>query len=253
MATNFYFQSGVPMGKRSESLLMEDLIIECLKIYGFDCYYIPRVEVDRDNILNEDVLQKFESSFPIETYLENTTGFGGTDLLTKFGVEIQDTATFIIARRRWEELVGRKELIGKNIVTALKRPAEGDLLYFPLTKSFFEIRYVEVKDPFFQVGKLYVYRLECELFQYSHEEISTAIKDIDEVAAQISQDVLNYKLTFENGYDFMLESENGDHLILEEYSTDARDGQAQNEAFETDVGDILDFTDRNPFGEVYNR
>ena len=98
MATNFYFQSGVPMGRRSESLLHEDLILECIKIYGFDIYYIPRVTVNRDMILNEDPLNKYEDAFNVEVYLENTTGFGGTDLLSKFGVEIQDTATFILAR-----------------------------------------------------------------------------------------------------------------------------------------------------------
>lgn len=248
MATNFYFQSGIPMGKRSESLLHEDLIIECLKIYGFDCYYIPRVAVNRDLILNEDPTNKYEDAFPLEAYLENTTGFGGTDLLSKFGVEIQDTATFIIARRRWEQSVGRKKAS-----VLVNRPAEGDLLYFPVTKSFFEIKYVEVKDPFFQVGKLYVYKLECELFQYSHENINTEIREIDEIEDKINQGVDVFALELEDSTPFLLETDRPSELLIETFDINTTDKNAQNDDFDTNISDILDFTERNPFGEVYTR
>lgn len=249
MATNFYFQSGIPMGKRSESLLVEDLIIECLKIYGFDCYYLPRVAVNRDMILNEDPTNKYEDAFPLEVYLENTTGFGGTDLLTKFGVEIQDTATFIVARRRWEQEVGRK-----RASVLLTRPAEGDLIYFPLTKSFFEIKYVEVKDPFFQVGKLYVYKLECELYQFSHEDIKTEIREIDEVTDKYEQNLEDaFALLLEDDTQLLLETLSPSELVLESYDINNTDKNAQNDDFETNVSDILDFTERNPFGEVYTR
>lgn len=242
--TNFYFQSGIPMGKRSESLLHEDLIIECLKIYGFDCFYIPRVAVSRDMILNEDPLNKYEDAFPLEAYLENTTGFGGGELLTKFGLEIQDTATFIVARRRWEESVGRKK------VAALSRPAEGDLIYFPLTKSFFEIRYVEVKDPFFQVGKLYVYKLECELFQYSHENIQTEVREIDEIIDKKEQNVESFELSFEDTGTLVYENSDSS-LVYENFNIKTNDPIAQNDDFDTNISDILDFTEKNPFGEVF--
>jgi hypothetical protein len=234
------------MGKRSESLLHEDLIIECLKIYGFDCYYIPRVAVNRDMILNEDPTNKYEDAFPLEAYLENTTGFGGTDLLSKFGVEIQDTATFIVARRRWEEAVGRKKAS-----VLFNRPAEGDLLYFPVTKSFFEIKYVEVKDPFFQVGKLYVYKLECELYQYSHEDVNTEVREIDEIIDKYDQDINAFILTYEDGTEFLLETSSPSELVLETFDINTTDKNAQNDDFDTNVTDILDFTERNPFGEVY--
>ncbi len=247
MATNFFFQSGIPMGRRSESLLHEDLILECIKIYGFDVFYIPRVAVNRDMILNEDPTNKYEDAFNVEVYLENTTGFGGTDLLSKFGVEIQDTATFILARRRWEEVIGRK-----NASVLPKRPAEGDLLYFPLTKSFFEIKYVEVKDPFFQVGKLYVYKLECELFQYSHEQISTEIAEIDNIIDKYEQGDA-YTLVFEDDSQFLLETSSPSPFHLETFDINTTDKNAQNDDFETTVTDILDFTERNPFGEVYTR
>lgn len=247
MATNFYFQSGIPMGRRSESLLHEDLILECIKIYGFDIYYIPRVAVNRDMILNEDPLNKYEDAFNVEVYLENTTGFGGTDLLSKFGVEIQDTATFILARRRWEEVIGRK-----NASVLPKRPAEGDLLYFPLTKSFFEIKYVEVKDPFFQVGKLYVYKLECELFQYSHEEVNTEVSEIDSTIDTYEQTMLAFQLLDEVGNPVLFE-DGINSIIFENYDINTTDKNAQNDDFDTNISDILDFTENNPFGEVYKQ
>jgi hypothetical protein len=244
MATNFYFQSGIPMGKRSESLLHEDLIIECLKIYGFDCFYIPRVAVSRDMILNEDPLNKYEDAFPLEAYLENTTGFGGQQLLSKFGLEIQDTATFIIARRRWEEAVGRKK------VAVLERPAEGDLIFFPLTKSFFEIRYVEGKDPFYQVGKLYVYKLECELFQYSHENIQTEVREIDEIIDTKEQNLESFELSYEDSGTLVYENSDSS-LVYENFNIKTNDPIAQNNDFDTNISDILDFTEKNPFGEVF--
>ena len=233
------------MGTRPESNLQENLIIECLKIYGLDCYYLPRRENNRDLVLNEDPTNYYTDAFPIEAYLENTTGFGGTDLLSKFGVEIQDTATFIIARRRWDEAVGRK-----RASVLINRPAEGDILYFPLTKSFFEIKYVEVKDPFFQVGKLFVYKLECELYQYSHENINTEISEIDKIEDDLSQDIAANSLTFEDGTGFYLETDRPSELVLETYDINNTDKNAQNDDFETNVSDILDFTERNPFGEV---
>ena len=249
MATNFYFQSGIPMGRRSESILMEDLIIECLKIYGFDTYYIPRKEKNEDLILNEDVLNTYTFAQPLEMYLENVDGFGGDgELLTKFGLEIRDTATFIVSRRRWENVIGQ---FGDTILT--NRPAEGDIIYFPLTKSFFEIKKVEARDPFFQVGQLYVFKLYCELMQYSSERFDTGIDEIDNLTTEVGQDIQNYEILLENNYKFLLEYETASVLIREEYETVDIDKIADNEYFDQGINDILDFTDRNPFGEVYNR
>jgi hypothetical protein len=247
MSTNFYFQSGIPMGRRSESLLHEDLIIECLKIYGFDAYYLPRTLVNRDFILNEDVLNKFRNAYAIEVYLDTINGFGGSDLLAKFGVEFQDTATFTVSRRRWEELIGRK---GTTILSA--RPAEGDILFFPLTKSFFEIKYVEAKDPFFQIGKLYVYKLQCEIFQFSSETFETLITEIDEIPAAEQHDILTYQLALESAGSLILEEDEKSSLILEEYNLSEIDGVAENENFRAEINDTLDFSESNPFGEVYN-
>lgn len=247
MSTNHYFQSGIPGGRSSEQLLMEDLIIECLKIYGFDVYYLPRQSVFEDGIFNEDVLNKFDFAYPLEMYLSNVMGFEGEgDLLTKFGVEIRDTATFLVARRRWDEVIART---GNAQLTT--RPAEGDVLYFPLTKSYFEIRRVETKDPFFQVGKLYVYKLECELMQFSSEQFNTGVTEIDEVPQDKAIDVGSYELLLESGDKFLLEYFTQSTAILESFNLSTIDATAQNEIFTSEI-DILDFSERNPFGELIN-
>jgi len=245
MATNFYFQSGIPGGRVSEKNLMEDLIIECLKIYGFDVYYIPRTTVYVDDVLNEDALNSYDQAYALEMYLANVDGFNGEgDLLSKFGVEIRDTASFIVSKRRWEDVVAKS---GHAQLT--RRPAEGDILYFPLTKSYFEIRRVETSDPFFQVGKLYVFKMECELMQFSSERFDTGIDEIDKNAGERALDISQYELLLENGDRMMLEYFSPSSVILESYNLSSIDPLAQNEAFSNNI-DILDFTEHNPFGEV---
>lgn len=169
--TNVYFSQGA----RSEQMLIEDIIIESLKIYGQEVFYIPRTLVSKDDILGEDRLSKFTSSFPIEMYFENVDSFDGQGaFIQKFGLMMEQSATLVVARRRWEQLVGRY-----GITTIPTRPNEGDLIYFPLTKGLFEVKFVQHQDPFYQLGKLYVYKLQVELFQYASERIDTGIKDVD--------------------------------------------------------------------------
>lgn len=171
MARNVYFSQGT----RNEQYLVEDLIIESLKIFGQDFYYIPRTLVSKDEILGEDRLSEFKQSFPIEMYFENVDSFDGQGaFIQKFGLMMEQSATLVVARRRWDQLVGR---YGDTIIPT--RPCEGDLLYFPLTKGLFEIRFVKHQDPFYQLGKLYVYKLQVELFQYSSERINTGIEEVD--------------------------------------------------------------------------
>jgi len=245
MATSFYFQSGIPGGRSPEQLLMEDLIIECLKIYGFDTYYIPRQAVNEDDILGEDVLNKYSSAYPLEMYMQNVTGFEGDgDLMSKFGVEIRDTATFIVARRRWDEVIARS---GDAVLTT--RPAEGDIIYFPLTKAYFEIKFVESTDPFFQVGKLYVYKLQCELMQYSSEVFDTGVSEIDNIASEKSADINAFNLLLENGSRALLEEYNPAGIILQSYNLSSIFPNTDNEDFRNEIS-VLDFSERNPFGEI---
>jgi hypothetical protein len=171
MARNVYFSQGT----KNEQYLVEDLIIESLQIFGQDFFYIPRTLVSKDEILGEDRLSQFKSSFPIEMYFENVDSFDGQGaFIQKFGLMMEQSATLVVARRRWEQLVGR---YGETIIPG--RPNEGDLLYFPLTKGLFEIKFVKHQDPFYQLGKLYVYKLQVELFQYSSERIDTGIEEVD--------------------------------------------------------------------------
>ena len=245
MATNFYFQSGIPGGRSSEQLLMEDIIIECLKIYGFDTYYIPRATVNEDKILGEDVLNQYTSAYPLEMYMQNVTGFEGDgDLLTKFGVEFRDTATFVVARRRWDEVIARS---GDAVLTT--RPAEGDIVYFPLTKAFFEIKRVDATDPFFQVGKLYVYKLQCELMQYSSERFNTGVSEIDSIADSDSLDINEFNLLLQSGDRALLEEYSPAGIVLQSYNLGTIMPNVDNEDFRGEIS-VLDFSERNPFGEI---
>ena len=171
MARNVYFSQGTG----NEQYLLEDIIIESMQIYGQDFYYIPRTLVAKDNILGEDRLSEFKQAFGIEMYLDSVDGFEGQGaFINKFGLMMEQSATLTVARRRWDQLVGR---FGTTQLP--NRPCEGDLLYFPLTKGLFEIKFVQHQDPFYQLGKLYVYKLQVELFQYASEHIDTGFKDID--------------------------------------------------------------------------
>ena len=170
MPRNVYFSQGTTPEKR----LYEDITIEALKIYGHDVYYIPRTIVNTDAIFNEDALSKFGEAFQIEMYVENTDGFEGDgDLLSKFGVEVRDSMTLVLATRRWEELIGRFQ------PTPESRPQEGDLIYFPLVKGLFQITFVEDETPFYQIANLPTFKLTCELFEYGNEALDTGIDAVD--------------------------------------------------------------------------
>jgi hypothetical protein len=251
MATNFYFQSGIPGGRTSEQRLIENLIIESIKIYGFDLYYMPRTEVNTDNIFDDDTLAKFENAIPVEAYLENVDGFGGDgELMSKFGIEIRDTATFLISRMRWEDTVGAGR---SNYLQLPNRPSEGDLLYMPLTKSYFEIKKVDATNPFFQLGKLHTYKLMVELWQYSSEELNTGVAEIDSLEDDRSMATDTFQLLLEAGDRLVLNTNDYDdisYLLKEDFKIQNIDVNADNQDFTTEALDILDFSEINPFGEV---
>ena len=173
MPTNVYFNHAV----QSEQDLHEDLVVESLRFYGHECFYLPRTIVDEDELFGEDTSSKFDDAYSVEMYIENTEGFEGEgDLLSKFGVEVRDQATFVLSRRTWNRFVS----LDQNLVTTT-RPQEGDLIYFPLGNQVFEIRFVEHENPFYQLGKLNVFKLQCETFEYSHEAFDTGIAELDGV------------------------------------------------------------------------
>jgi hypothetical protein len=247
MPTNFYFQSGNTSGTTNEQRLVEDLVIESLKIYGHDVYYLPRQSGNLDGILGEDALSYFDQAYPLEMYLENVQGFEGEgELFTKFGFEFRSSATFVVAKRRWEEGVAQNAT-----VQLPDRPAEGDLLYFSKTKTFFTIKYVDFLNPFYQLGKIYTFKLQCDVFEFSSERIDTGIDEIDSITDNSSQDLYRFQLLQESG-DLVLNTSD-DSIILEVYATADTDPQSDNDEFEVEAEGILDFTAFNPFGEVQKR
>ena len=188
MATNLYFSQKV----NSEQNLYEDIVIESLKMYGQDVYYLPRELVNEDSIFGDDVSSRFNASYKVEMYIENVEGFDGDgDLFTKFGVEIRDQATFVVARRRWTSTVNRYD----NDINSV-RPREGDLIYLPLSNSMFQIMHVEHEQPFYQISNLPTYKLRCELFEYNNEDFDTDIAAIDDIEKDYAYE---YLLTLDSG------------------------------------------------------
>lgn len=244
MPVNKYFQSGVPGGRSSEQLVLEDLIIESMKIYGFDTYYLPRALVKEDILFGEDVLSKFEFAVPLEMYLKNINGYGGDgDFVRNFGIEIRDRGTFVCSRRRWDQSIAQK---GLGILPG--RPAEGDLIYMVETNSMFEIKFVEHENPFYQLGRLYVWEMECEQFTYSSEKLNTGVGEIDEVGVIQSTETTLYRLLMENGNAF--EYEDGGHIILDDFMIGTIIPGADNDEIKTEGDGILDFSETNPFGDI---
>ena len=168
-------------GSKGEQGLVQDLVNEQLRMYGIECHYIPRKLVTSSTIMKEVTESRFDQAFPLEAYLMNIDGYAGQgDILTKFGVRVTDEATFVISKERFEEAVA-PFLEQDDEYTLSNRPKEGDLIFFPLGKRMFEIKFVEHEKPFYQLRKNYVYQLQCELFEYEDEVIDTNVNAIDEV------------------------------------------------------------------------
>ena len=164
-------------GSAQEQTFIENLIVESIELYGQDIYYLPRTYVNRDTILNEVETSEFNQALAVRAYVNNVEGWEGQgDLLSKFGVRIEDKTTFIFSRKKFEEKVDDNAVLNVE-----GRPNEGDLIWFPAAKHLFEIKFVEHERPFYQLGKGYVWECQCELFEYSDEDIDTGVAEIDAV------------------------------------------------------------------------
>ena len=164
MATNIYFQNSIP-----DQNLLNDIHREVIQQAGIDVMYIPRTLVKEDLVMNEDVLSQFDNAYEIEMYVKSSDNFGGPDdAISKFGLDIRDELILVVHAESFK--------FATNITT----PLEGDLIYFPLSKGLFEIKFVEDEQPFYQIGKNYVFELTCEVFQYGEEKIDTGT-DADKV------------------------------------------------------------------------
>jgi len=280
MSTNVYFNN---FAYAREQDLVEDLTIEAIKIYGHNVKYLPRTRVNTDNLFGEDVLSKFDEAIDIEMYIKNVEGFEGEgDLLSRFGLEIRDQITFTVARKRFDQAITSPKLmtqVGYNLIfesgdnntpsrqyltgsqdteammlegddylNTINRPQEGDLIYFPMVGKIFEIKFVEHEQIFYQTGRLQTYDVRCELFEYSSERISTGNTEIDAIESTYSLDTLGYQFTLEDGTGVAQLEDGG--TLLQEYTIETTDKSANNEFFQTQADNILDFSEINPFGEI---
>ena len=184
MPVSPFFQHGSP----DEQRLVQSLVDEHLSIHGIDVYYIPRKQIVTDDILGEVQSSKFNDNYLMEAYLNNYEGYAkGSDVMTKFGINLQNEITLTISRERFEDFIAPFQFNSTNLQAPLDgdidfgtRPKEGDLIWFPLGERLFEIKHIEFESPFFQLGKNYTYELQCELFQLEDEIIDTNVAGIDE-------------------------------------------------------------------------
>ena len=273
-----------------EQKFIENLVVESIEIYGQDIYYVPRTIVNKDSIFEEDSDGKFETAKAIRAYVNNVEGWEGQgELLSKFGIRIEDKTTFIFSREKFTEHVD--DSVTLNVEG---RPNEGDLIYFPTTKHLFEIQFVEAEKPFYQLGKGYVWECQCELFEYSDEDLDTGIAEIDAIEAAFANAITVNFATGGSG-DFTVGeivaggtsnvtaevkawdsttrqlqvfNRSGVFTIPEtvtgqtssaawtsaSYNTlnnvNTANSIDQNAEFETLDNDIIDFTETNPFGSI---
>lgn len=245
MATNLFFNN---FAFSQEQTLIEDLIIESIKIYGFDCYYMPRTLIAEDTLFGEDLLSKFETSYLLEMYIKSVDGFEGEgDFLSKFNIEIRDEMVLTVSRRRFSE-----ELTISDTTEGIGRPSEGDLIYFPLNNKIFEVKFVEHESIFYQMGSLQTYDLRCELYEYSHERLDTGISEIDSIETVYSGDMSQSQILTEAGEELLTE----DNYYLSQdsgtYRVEDTDKAANNEQFSASSIDFIDFSEGNPFSEGGN-
>ena len=249
MTSNLYFYNYAFSGEQN---LIEDLIVESIKIYGMDVQYLPRTIVAEDSFFGEDPLSKFTDSYEMEMYIKNVEGFEGEgDFLSRFNLEIRDQITFTVSQRRWAEEVTLGDTHTDDEGNNIGRPAEGDLIYFPLTGKIYEVKFIEHESIFYQMGALQTYDLTCELFQYSHEVIDTGRAAIDQIEDDYSGDALNFQITDEAGNIFTFED--SAYILQEGYRIENTDKSANNEFFGASTNiDFIDFSEGNPFSEGAN-
>ena len=224
MATNVFFRN---YDYYNEQQLIDDLVIESIKMYGVDVIYVKRSLGAVDEVLNEDDLPLYDEVFQFEAYVKNVDGFEGEgDFLSKFGLQIRDSVTFTVANRTFERYVTRE-------VVEMIRPREGDLIYFPLNEKMFEIKFVEHESVFYQSGALQVYDMRAELIEYSGQRFNTGYPNIDDYFDDIDTTVTTTLADLSNTHPDAVGADN----------------LADNYTFETEGDNILDFTEVDPFTE----
>lgn len=235
MATSVFFQN---YQNSQEQELLNSLIIESIRIHGLDCWYVPRKLNNYDPVYGADDQSSYEQAMLMEMYIESYDGFKGDgNFMSKFGIEIRDQVTFAFAIRVFDDEVG--------VITTQLRPNEGDLIYYPLNKKCFQIKYVDKFEMHYPLGSLYLWKVTCELFEYSNERISTGIPEIDALQSKFDINAIDWTLKNELGQ--ILLTQDGDYIVLENSSTedlvigdDATEIQNESDLF-------VDFSITDPF------
>lgn len=239
MATNFFFNN---FQASQEQLLLENLIIESIKIYGQDMYYIPRKLNKYDDVYGADDQSSYESAYPMEMYIKSVDGFTGDgEFMSKFGIEIRNQVIFSMAQRVFNEEVGE--------FTTQVRPNEGDLIFFPLNQKCFQIKYVNKFEMFYQLGALQTWEVTCELFEYSGELLNTGIPEIDILQNKYSTNVLDWGILTQDLPPSYILDEDGDYLILEGSSLNDLVPASDNDEIQKESDLFIDFTSLDPFSD----
>lgn len=239
MATNFYFNN---FQASQEQNLLADLVMESIKIYGNDVYYLPYSDDTLDNLYEEDPTRYYNNNAMIEMYIKNVDGFGGDGtFLSKFGVEVRDTITFSVSVRAFNNEV--------SSVFNIERPREGDLIWFAPSSRLFKITYVEKYATFLQLGSIPFYDVKCEMFEYSGERFNTGLDFIDSEMERISPSMNARALLVEGGFE--LTDESGYTIAQEMQTMDPLDTEtaSDNDIIQTEAAGFLNFTEIDPFSE----
>lgn len=239
MSTSFYFNN---FKNSQEQVLIEDLVLESIKLYGHDMYYCPRTLVAKDDIYGEDALSEYNISYSIDMYIRSYDSYEGDGtFLSKFNLEIRDQMTLTVSVRNFMNEIGSLE--------GIIRPREGDLIYIPMVDRIMIIKYVNKTPIFYQMGSIQMYDLVCEVFEYSSERLNTGIAAIDSIEQTKSIAMETYGLLTTDG--FVITNQDGFQIIQSGYdfATQTGDSFEDNTEIELEGDAILDWSQIDPFSE----
>ena len=240
MASSFFFNN---FKSSQEQLLIENLIIEAIKIYGEDVYYIPRNINNLDKLYYTDDQSSYNHAILIEMYIKSVDGFAGDgNFMSKFGLEIRDQVVFSVAQRVFNEEVSAYT---SNII-----PNEGDLVYFPLNRKCFQVKFVNKFEMFYQLGGLQTWELTCELFEYSNEIFNTGIAEIDAIQVKFDTNIISWSVLTETGEALLTEDSN--YIVSENYDLEVIDPTSENKTIQDESNEFIDFSESDPFSEGEN-
>lgn len=216
MASNQFFNY---YNQHNEQSLLEDLVVESIRQFAHDLVYLPRDINIKDKIMTEPIIQTISHALDVEMYIKNWDHYQGEgQLLSKFGLEIRDQMTFILTHRAFNQFV--------KPITNKARPWEGDLIYIPMFKNVYQIKYVDNSANFYMLGKNYSWEIVCELLEYNNEQFQTGRQEIDQMYPAF------------------------EHADDPDYDLNNYDKTSQNSIIQDESDDIIDWTEKNPFGDV---